>query len=665
MEATNAKLAEALAKARRENLKPPPTLDLVQWADTYRFLSAEASSEPGRWKTSRVEVARGPMMAVTEPGVREITVMSCTQLMKTEVLLNIIGYFIHQDPAPMLLLQPTVNIAKAFSKDRVDSMCRDTPALRGRVRDKKSRDSGNTMQHKQFPGGHLTMVGANAPGDLAMRPVRVVLCDEVDKYPASAGDEGDPIKLAAERSATFWNRLIVKTCSPTIEGASRIALEYEQSDRRVFEVPCPHCDHRAEMRWENVIWPEGEPDLAMYACPECGALWKEAERQDAIGRGTWRATAPFRGHAGFKASKLASPWEPIGALAVKFERAQGNPELLKTFYNTQLAETYKDQGEKPAWEPIYERREEYPIGTAPADVAFLTCGVDVQKDRWELEIVGWCPGRRSYSVDYRVILGDTANKDEWGKIAAVLFEKWPHASGVELPLRMMCIDSGYRTSEVYAFCRQFGLGRVAPVKGKDDQQPIISSPRAIDFRRDGKAIKGVKIYTVGVSTAKAELYGWLKLERPKGAPPPAGWCHFPQYSESHFKELTSEHTITKLVRGYAREQWTKTPGLRNEPLDCRVYARAAAAIVGMDRMKPADWTAVFGTYGLPAAVADNSVAIPLAAPPEPGTPEATIETLGAVAEGLRRALGPATSTAAQPKKKKRERGEGGGFWRPR
>lgn len=611
-----ARLAQALAKARRENLKPPPRLNLVEWADRYRYLSPEASSEPGRWKTERVEVARGPMLALTEPGVKEITVMSSTQLMKTEILLNIIGYFIHQDPAPILLLQPTVSIAKAFSKDRVDSMIRDTPCLRDKVKEKKSRDSGNTMQHKQFAGGHLTMVGANAPGDLAMRPVRVVLCDEVDKYPASAGDEGDPIKLAAERAATFWNKIIVKTCSPTLEGMSRIALEYDQSDQRIFEVPCPHCDDRQELIWDNVRWDAGDPKTARYVCSACGTLWHEAQRQRAIAKGTWRALAPFKGHAGFRASKLASPWEPLSVLAEKWERAQGQPELIKTFYNTQLAQTFKDLGESPPWESVYARREQYALNTVPLAVAFLTAGVDIQKDRIELEIVGWCPGKRSYSIDYRVILGDTANKDTWSHLAAVLMETWPHESGAILPLRYMAIDSGYMTSEVYAFCRQFGLSRCAPIKGMDSQQAAISAPRAVDYRRDGKAIKGVKLYTVGVSGLKREFYGWLRLSLGEGGAIPAGWAHFPEYAEGHFKELTSEFTVTKLLRGYIKEQWTKTRGVRNEPLDCRVYARAAAAIVGIDRMKPGDWATVFGSYGMARPVTDEAVSIMMPAEEE-------------------------------------------------
>ena len=585
----------------------------MEWADEYRYLSAEASSLPGKWQTDHVEVARGPMLAVSDPGVHEITVMCCTQLMKTELLLNLIGFFVHQDPAPILLMQPTVHIAEAFSKDRVDPMFRDSPALKGKLGSKKSRDGSNTILHKQFAGGHLTMVGANAPGELAMRPVRVVLCDEVDKYPVSAGSEGDPIKLAAERSATFWNYLIVKVCSPTVEGRSRIAMEYESSDKRVYEVPCPHCGEFKEMRWECVKWPEGEPDLAAYACPECGCQWTETDRQRAVGKGRWTATAPFKGHAGFKVSKLASPWEPLSKLAHKWEHClqhPENPELMKTFYNTQLAETFKEVGEVPPWERLVERREKYAPGTVPGDVLFLTMGVDVQQDRLEYEVVGWYQGKRSYSIEFNVIPGNTRDlgpDGPWVKLQELINTgQWEHESGILMPLRYTAIDSGYNTSIVYDFCRRFSITRVAPIKGVESQVMLVSAPKTLERKRNGKApARGVKLITVGTSVIKSEFYGWLRLDKPAEGPPPPGFCHFPEYEPQHFKDLTSEKATIKLVRGYAKEVWVKSPGVRNEALDCRVYARAAAAVIGIDRFREKDWDKMARQLGKAPAKAET------------------------------------------------------------
>lgn len=579
------RLDAAVRRALVQNLKPPPKLDLVQWADEHRYLSPEASSEPGKWQTARVEVARGMMLAITEPGVREVTVMACTQLAKTELLNNIIGYFVHQDPAPILVLQPTVKMAEAYSKDRIDPMFRDTPVIRGKLGDRKSKDGGNTILHKQFAGGHLTLVGANAPADLAMRPVRVVLCDEVDKYPHDAGGEGDPIKLASERAATFWNSLVVKACSPTVDGRSRISFEYERSDKRVYEPRCPHCEEFAELKWPNVRWPEGKPQDAAYYCGECGCRWTEPDRLRAIAAGRWRATAPFNGHAGFKVNKLCSPWEPVSRLAEKWVAAQGSNELLKTFVNTQLAETWKEVGEAPEWQRLVDRREPYRIGTVPRDVGFLTAGVDVQKDRLEVEVVGWCRGRRSYSVDYRVLLGDTADRRVWDELAKMVSEQWEHESGATMGLRFMAVDSGYRTTEVYAFCRRFGLHQVAPVKGMESQNLVISPPRAVDKTKG----PGLKLFTVGTSVIKTEFYGFLRLSRLEDGIYPDGYAHFPEYEPRHFRELTSEQVQVRLVRGFAREIWVRDPAVRNEPLDCRVYARAAAAIVGIDRMRDADW----------------------------------------------------------------------------
>lgn len=611
-------LRARLVEVRRSALRPPPKLTLTQWADQYRMLPAESSSEPGRWKTSRVGVARGPMEAVTDPAVHVVTVMCCTQLLKSELILNTIGYYIHQDPAPMIVMLSSSELAEAFSKDRVAPMLRDTPVLADKIADSRSRDSGNTILHKQFPGGHLTLIGANSPGNLAMRPVRIVMCDEVDKYPASAGDEGDPIKLLAERSATFWNYKLIYTCSPTIEptehGGSRIAREYYASDMRVFEVDCPHCGHRHEMQWRNVKWPEGEPEKAMYHCPECGAGWTEPERQRAIKAASerplvqpseigkfyegygWRGTKPFRGHAGFRASKLVSPWETMGKLAQKFIAAQATQEMLKTFVNTQLAETWKERGEAPEWKRLYERREPYKRNVVPLRALMLTAGVDVQKDRLECEIVAWGPNLESWSIDYRVFPGDTSTLDSpcWHELAAMLNEEWRHEGGARLRLDRMGVDSGYNTNIVYAFVRKYsaGDGRLMATKGQEVAPVLIGIPQARETRTDGKRNKrGVKVWHIGLNIAKAELYGFLRLEKPSESEPlPHGWCHFPEYGEEYFMQLTAEQTVARFDRrrGYTRYEWTKTRE-RNEALDCRIIARAVASAFGVDRWTPAHW----------------------------------------------------------------------------
>lgn len=532
------------------------------------------------------------MLAVTDPNVHTITVMSCTQLMKTELINNIVGFFAQVDPSPMIVMQPTVKLAEAWSKDRLEKMIRDTPQLSDLFAPKKSRDASNTILHKEFAGGHITVVGANAPSDLAMRPIRVVLCDEVDKYPASAGHEGDPIKLVAERTATFWNALKVHVCSPTVEGRSRIQQEYEQSDMRVFKVPCPHCGEIQELEWKNVKWPDDEPDKALYHCGGCEKPWEEHERLKAISEGEYEATQPFNGHAGFRINKLASPWEPIPRLVRKFLDAKENPQTLKVFVNTQLAETWKEKGDAPEWERLYDRREDYRIGTVPEGVVFLTAGVDVQADRLECEVWGWGEDKQSWSIEVRIFEGDTSRSDSapWKELDEYLNETFEDEKGNAFMIRLMAVDSGYQTQTVYNWCRKYPMNRVIAVKGREDQQVIIGGGTVVDVRYGGrKYSRGFRVFPIGVNVLKSELYGLLKLPRPiEDEIYPSGFIHFPEYASDYFKQLTAEQLVTKKVRGYPKVYWEKVRE-RNEALDRRVYARAAASYFGIDRFKKPRW----------------------------------------------------------------------------
>jgi phage terminase large subunit GpA-like protein len=550
--------------------------------------------------------------------------MGPTQLLKTELINNIVGYYIHQDPAPMIVMQPTGKMAEAWSKDRLEKMLRDTPALAGRVKDKRSRDSDNTILHKSFPGGHVTVVGSNSPSDLAMRPVRIVLCDEVDKYPGSAGKEGDPIKLIEERSDTFWNALSVRVCSPTVQGNSRIEQEFELSDKRIFHGRCPHCDQLDELKWENVHWDETDPEgTAAYVCSKCDQRWDEANRLQAIARGEYVATAAFTGHAGFKVNKIASPWQPVSVLVKKWLEADaGGPEMRKTFVNTQLAETWIEKGEVPEFKRLYERRELWKLNTLQPGVVFLTCGVDVQKDRLELEVVGWGRDKQSWSVDYRIIMGDTATDVPWKELDKVLDETWVTSTGQQIQIRMMAVDSGFETQTVYDWVRKKPSDRVRAIKGSDSLQMAFGQPKDIDVGRDGSKLRRAsKVWPVGVSVLKSELYGWLKLD---GAGDDgkyqAGFCHFPQYDEAYFERLCSEQLVKKKVNGRTIYRWIKIHE-RNEPLDCRVYARAAAAMFGLDRFKEPDWELLEGKFDLPKTEVKQPEAQPKTIASDESSPE--------------------------------------------
>lgn len=587
-------LENRLRETRRKALKPSPKLNLVEWADTYRFLSPESSSKPGRFVTSEVAAARGPMLAVTDPRVKKISIMACTQLLKTEFINNIVGYFVHQDPSPIIVMQPTSNLAKTWSKDRLSPMIRDTPVLKELIKTKKSRDSGNTIFHKSFPGGHITVIGSNSPSELASRPVRITLRDEIDKYEDNV--EGDPSALIAERSATFWNSLDVGVCSPTIKGDSRIEKEYLESDQRKFHVDCPHCGHNQYLSFSNVKWTQPDGSDAAYICPECTVAWSEKERLKAVHLaqfkpdGGYVAYAPFNGHAGFQANKLASPWRPLSELAHKFIQAQGDIAKERTFVNTQLAETFEEAGESPEHMRLYERRELYEINTCPKGVLFLTAGCDVQKDRIEVEIVGWGRGKESWSIDYRVLMGETSTPTPWKELDKILNETWTLHGGAETQIKVLAIDSGYNTQHVYNWTRAYPKNRVMAVKGSDTASTILSFPKDADVSRSGKKTKdSVKVWSVGVSQLKTELYGFLALDGAKddGIYPP-GFCHFPQYAEEHFKRLTAEELRKKKINGNTIYYWHKTYE-RNEQLDCRNYARAAANSYGLDRFKEQHW----------------------------------------------------------------------------
>lgn len=529
------------------------------------------------------------MDAMSDGTIDAVVIMSSAQVGKSEILLNVVGFHIDQDPAPILLLQPTLEMAQTFSKDRLSPMLRDTPSLAGKVMDARARDSGNTMLHKVFAGGHITMAGANSPASLASRPIRVVLCDEVDRYPVSAGAEGDPVSLARKRATTFWNRKVVLMSTPTIAGASRIEAAYLASDQRRFFVPCPHCGEVQTLVWGQVQWTA--PEDARYACEQCGALWTDAERWQAIARGEWRATESFNGVAGFHLSEMYSTWVRLPEMVRAFLEAKDHPEQLKTWVNTALGDTWQDRGEAPEWQRLYDRREDCIMGTVARPALFLTAGADVQKDRVEVSVWGWGRGRESWLIEHRVIEGDTSRPEVWSRLTEMLSETWQHESGADVPLQRLAIDSGYATQEVYRWARHQAPGKVLVIKGVDRAAAALGMPTAVDVTAGGRRVRrGAKVWPVCGGMLKAQLYGWLRLDRPteeSGEACPPGYVHLPKVGEEYCKQLVAEQLVT---HRNGRREWQKLRE-RNEALDCRVYAHAAALAVGLDRFGEKQWQA--------------------------------------------------------------------------
>jgi phage terminase large subunit GpA-like protein len=550
--------------------KAPPTISISQWADYYRFLSSESSAEAGKWYTDRAPYQRGVMNAILDKEVETIVVMFAAQTGKTEMLNNAVGYFIHQDPAPMLIVHPTLQMGEAYSKDRLYPMLRDTPKLAALVNTDKKRDGENTILHKKFPGGHITIAGANSPASLASRPIRVVLLDEVDRYPISAGTEGDPVNLARKRTTTFWNRKIILTSTPTIKKASRIETAYQESDQRKYYVPCPHCETMQILKWERMKWEEDKPETAVYVC-EYGCIISDVEKFGMIRRGEWRATAPFYGTAGFHLNELYSPWVSFAEMAQHFLEAKKMPETLKTFINTALAETwdndYAGEGIDEHW--LMSRVE--PYKDAPDGVLLITCGVDIQDDRIEGEVVGWGKNEESWSLEYFTIYGNPTLPDVWLSLDDKLQSRYPLAIGGALPIACTCIDSGgHYTEAVYQYCQRKKISgqRIYAVKGvSQNGKPIVSNPS-----RSNRY--SIPLFPIGTDTAKEVIYSRFTITE-QGA----GYCHFPDhYEEEYFKQITAERYSKRFIKGRTVQQWIKTRS-RNEALDCRVYALAALKIL--------------------------------------------------------------------------------------
>lgn len=559
--------------------KRRPRLTPSQWADAYRRLSSEASAEPGRWDTARAEYQRGMMDAVVDPDTEQLVIMSSAQVGKTELLNNVVAFFIDYDPCPVLIAQATKDMAEAYSKDRLATMIRDSPALAARVSESKSRESGNTILHKTFPGGHVTIIGAESPSALRSRPIRVLLMDEVDSYPASAGAEGDPVTLAIKRTTTFWNRKIILTSTPTVKGFSRIEAAFLETDQRRFFIPCPLCDEPHTLQWGNVVWGEntpakGDPARAVFACPHCRGHYSNAQKNAAVRRGRWVASEPFRGKAGFHLNELYSPWRTVAETVRDFLEAKASPERLRAWVNTALGETWEDAGEAVHDHELMERCEPY-AADVPARALYLTAGIDTQRDRLEVEVVGWGAGEESWSIAHHVIFGDPdipegTKGSPWDSLTDFIRRRWKHESGVELSVSHALIDSGgSNTSAVYAYCKRHKGDRIYPIKGKGgDGLPIIGQRQRT---RTAKSKTPVDLFIVGTDNAKHVIHRRLRITEPG-----PGFCHFPAGRDPEwFRQLTAEKCVTKFIRGFPKREWVKADGRRNEALDCRVYAFAA------------------------------------------------------------------------------------------
>lgn len=575
---------EAFLKA----FKPRSKLTGSQWADIYRYVAPGTSPEPGEWRTSRVPYLREPMDAMTDKNTETVVMCCSSQIGKSEALLNVMGFYVDQEPAPQLMLQPTLEAAESFSKERIDPTFRYSPGLADKLEEGKdgrgtSRKSSTTIRMKHYPGGYLALVGANSPSGLASRPIRVLLCDEIDRY--SATKEGDPLKLAIQRTTNFHNRKIVMVSTPTIKGASPIESWFLKSDQRQFYITCPECGHEHIWKWEYVKWEKDEagnalPMTAYIACPKCGVVIRGAYKPnpELLATGRWKATNPDSRIKGYHINSLYSPWVNLYALVEEFTTANKNRDKagLMEFINLKLGEPWEEtSGEQDIWEYLHKRREYYKTETAlPDGVLILTAGVDVQHDRLECTVYGWGAGKECWGIEHRIIYGSPDMPDTWLQLDGLLQQQRCLSNGVQLPIACACIDSGdgTYTSYVYRYTKDRERLRVFSIKGRGGKDvPFINNPTKSNT-------EGATLFSLGVDSGKSLVMSRLKIED-EGA----GYVHYPRqaergFGEEFFQQLTAEVYEQKFEKGAIKSSWKKIRE-RNEALDCFVYATAAVEIL--------------------------------------------------------------------------------------
>lgn len=555
---------------------PPKAQTVSEWADENRVLVSENSAEPGRWSTDRAPFQREIMDAFVDPHIEKIVIKSSAQVGKSEILNNCIGYVIDRDPGPMMMVQPTEELVKAYSKERIAPLIENCTALSAKVSDSKSRDGGNTMLSKRFPGGFLTFAGANAPSGLRSKPIRYLFLDEVDAFPASAGAEGDPVKLATKRTETFHNRKIVACSTPTLANASRIDREYHKGTQEEWCIECPSCKQYSYVKFDDIRF-EHESEIIdgaaqyevsdiMWRCPNC--MTEHSENTCKRAKARWIAHNPKalkKGIRSFRMNAFLSPWSSWKKIVLDFMDAKDKDRELQVFTNTVLGETWELRDRSGEPDKLYERREWY-NAEVPDGVLVLTCGVDTQDNRLEFEVVGWGKHEESFGIMKGEIPGDPEFGSVWEELDEILDREWKMPSGKAIRISVTFVDSGgHKTQSVYEQCRKRNGKHVFPIKGDDGEgRPYVEMSK-----------KKKVLFIIGVDSGKQSIMTATAVET-------AGprYCHFPQnegtgYTRDYFDGLLSEQMIINTVRGKNVMRWVKKPGVRrNEALDCRNYARA-------------------------------------------------------------------------------------------
>lgn len=581
--------------------KPPEVLSCSEWADKYRILSRDNSAEPGLWKTRRVPYMKEVMDSFTDYRVRKITVVASSQVSKTEVLMNMLGYMISQDPGGCVFIMPTKGVAEDFSKRRLDPMIRDTPKLRQMI-SSKSRDKKNTILKKSYLGGMLTLGGSNSAAELCSIPARYAFGDERDRWAKCADKEGDPWELLWARQITFPNSKMVEVSTPTIKGASAIESSFYLGTQEKYHYQCPGCKTWNNIRFNNIKFDFDKKKIngenvftvnrVVYECPHCNKQFSEYEIKKAPAK--WIAENPDAWNndnisRSFWLNGFSSPWLRWEVICQKFLEAGDDPMKLQVVYNTLLGELWEDRSESTDEEELLNRREIYDA-EIPKGCILLTMGADTQDDRLEYEIVGHGRFGETWGIKRGYIMGRPDDDEVWEHFDNLIDHEYQMEDGKTLKIRMTFIDSGgHFTQEIYRRAKMREYKRVFAIKGVGgDGVPFTPIPRKqkvilpVTVRSGTGEVQKVKKiydayrYDIGVDAGKSIIMSNLRVQEPG-----AKYCHFPLdesrgYNEATFRQLLAEHQTLTRVRGQMVWKWEIRAGYhRNESLDCRNYALAA------------------------------------------------------------------------------------------
>ena len=635
---------ESLSPSRREALalvfgafavgiSPDPVMTVSQWADAARVVAAESSPKPGKWDTALVPYLREIMDCLSPcvTDVREVTFKKSAQVAGTEAGINLFGLIAARAPAPMLIVLPTIDEAKKYVDVKLQPAIDATPELSRKVRELRSRsERGSTTMKKKFPGGFCQITGANSSKGLQMISVKIVIREEISEWPIDVDGRGDPMDLSEARTFAFTkDKKLFNNSTPGIKGMCRISAKYEASDKRRYYVQCPHCAHLQVLRWEQLVYSTTFPHNATYTCEAdgCSKPIEHHQKAKMLKEGRWISTAPGPGrHPGFAINALYSPFLPWDEIVKLWIAAKGDPVKEKVFTQQVLGEAYEAKGEAPDYLKLQGRLEAYRLGRVlPYGVLFLTLGADVQGDRIEWAVWGWGIGKTSWLVDKGIVQGDTADLATWSRFAPVLAKQYLDWQGKAWPIEAVAVDSGFNTQAVYTFVRGAGE-RVMAVKGMPGHlSPALGTPTQQEVNWEGKRIRaGVILWPVGTWTLKAEFYA--NLRKTIAGPNedglfPIGYVHLPtEIDELYLQQLTAEYLVTHDRKGFQVQEWTKSKDARNEALDCRIYAGAAAVHLGLDRMAPEDWLRLAANRGAPVDVPQGDFAsmwAPAVAPERP------------------------------------------------